>query len=80
MTNKMPLEDFLTLEFLGFLVAILVPFGIAMYRLGVLDTKVQSLVKDVEKLQNEVRETSIKLGAYTLARKELSRSGEDRNE
>lgn len=72
----MPLEDFLTVEFLGFIVAILVPFGIAMYRLGVLDTKIKSLDCDVKELQKDVKEISIKFGAHLLATKELSRTGE----
>jgi hypothetical protein len=67
----------ITVELLTFLVAILVPFGIAVAWLAVLRTRLNSLDCNVKELQKDFKDISIKFDAHLLATKELSRSGEE---
>jgi hypothetical protein len=78
----MSILDSLTPEIIGIILAIVVPFGGAMFWLGMLTHKLNSLEDNVKKLQGHVEEISIKFNADLLARRELSKlgSGEHKNE
>jgi hypothetical protein len=75
---KMAIE--ITTDLITFLLVILVPFGSAVAWLTMLHTRLRSIDKDVDKLQDEVRDISIKFGAHLLATKELFRSGEEQKQ
>lgn len=63
-----PLSSFLTLEVLGFFVTILVPFGIAIWKISDLNTKLNSLKDDVRQLKDVTNDLNTKINAYLLAR------------
>jgi len=51
----MALAESLTPEIIGLILAILVPFGIAIYFIAVTGTKLNDMIEDVKELQKDVK-------------------------
>jgi hypothetical protein len=76
----MALADFITPEFIALLVAILVPFGIAVYWLAVTMTKLNRLESDVTELRRDVRNLDIRTESHILARRLVDEMSKEREE
>ena len=50
----MPIDNFFTLESIGFIVTLLVPFGTAVFALGVQHNKINTLRSNVDKLEGRL--------------------------
>lgn len=65
----MPTDNLFTPEIIGVIIGILVPFGTAVFALGVQHNKISTLQSDVKELKTRVYDLSLKFETDLLARK-----------